>query len=638
MKWRKVKVGDFLIRVKDLVPIEKDKEYSLVTIKLYHKGIQPRKKVNGSQIQANKMSRVKAGQFILSGIDARNGAFGIIPDELDGAVVTNDFWHFDIDKNIMSDEYFLWLTSTPYFDDICKKASDGTTNRIRLQSDRFYSQELLIPEIQDQDIVVEELKRTSSKIKVLKSEYKFQLTLIENLNQAILQEAVQGKLVKQDKRDEPSSKLLKRIKAEKLKSGKKEKSLLPIKSEEIPFEIPGSWMWCRLGEIIEMIYGDGLTKAQCIEGASYPVFGSNGIVGYYNKYLTDKRTIIVGRKGSAGALNLCQIPSWTTDVAYYIEESEFLDFDFAFYLLKSLQLENLGKGIKPGVNRNEVYNIPIPLSPLPEQKRIVAEIEKQFAQTKQLKDHVIANQLATEHLLKALLYQAFEVKRETEETFKQAKVVEYKSSNVTFDALVASPFEYYIPHPVNNIQDINWELAMMVACIENKLGIGYGDVGLQKNVFNASVKQPIFSKHYSFINSNFGTYSFELKEDLNSNPYLTKRNFNGKEVYTVTKKHQKQVLNKLTAPENKSFVQTLDTLLSIYEHPFINKETDKIELFNTVLKVALDKKCKDLDTIYQGMKDWKIKQEKFKTKAEKFSKPEVEQMLKLLIVKKVLNV
>ena len=61
MKWRKVKVGDFLIRVKDLICIEKDKEYNLVTIKLYHKGVLLRKKELGAKISADKMSRIKSG-------------------------------------------------------------------------------------------------------------------------------------------------------------------------------------------------------------------------------------------------------------------------------------------------------------------------------------------------------------------------------------------------------------------------------------------------------------------------------------------------------------------------------------------------------------------------------------------------
>ncbi len=257
---------------------------------------------------------------------------------------------------------------------------------------------------------VEKTLAEYDKIQELEQLFAEQLTQLENLNQAILQEAVQGKLVPQDLNDEPATELLKRIKEENNKedNGKKQKSLPPIKPEEIPFEIPESWVWCRLGEIVDLFYGEGLTKAQRINNGEYPVYGSNGIVGYHNKYLTDKRAIIVGRKGSAGALNVCQTPSWTTDVAYYIEEVAIMDFDFTYYLLKSLRLEEFAKGVKPGINRNEIYNNPIPLPPLSEQKRIVEEIEKQLTKTKQLKEYITANQEATEQLLKALLQEAFE--------------------------------------------------------------------------------------------------------------------------------------------------------------------------------------------------------------------------------------
>jgi type I restriction enzyme S subunit len=266
-----------------------------------------------------------------------------------------------------------------------------------------------VPSIVKQHEIIDLELQLVEKEKLVEKLLSDQLTQTENLHQAILQEAVKGKLVKQDPKDEPASELLKRIKAAKAKSDKKEKLYPSIKPDEIPFKIPDNWVCCRLGDIIELNYGKGLTKEQCITNSQYPVFGSNGIVGYYDKYLTNKRTIIAGRKGSAGALNVCEIPSWTTDVAYYIEENQHLNFEFVYYLLKSLQLEKLGKGIKPGLNRNEVYLIPILLPPLYEQKRIVAEIEKQLAKTKQLKDHIIANQQATEQLLKALLHNAFEI-------------------------------------------------------------------------------------------------------------------------------------------------------------------------------------------------------------------------------------
>jgi len=88
---------------------------------------------------------VKAGDFILSGIDARNGAFGIVPDELDGAVVTNDFWYFKVDEEVIDKHLFLELTSTDWFDDICRKGSDGKTQRIRLQKDKFFNQPVTLP-------------------------------------------------------------------------------------------------------------------------------------------------------------------------------------------------------------------------------------------------------------------------------------------------------------------------------------------------------------------------------------------------------------------------------------------------------------------------------------------------------------
>ena len=383
---------------------------------------------------------MKSGQFILSGIDARNGAFGIVPPELNGAVVTNDFWHFDIDESIITKEYFLWLTSTPFFDDICNKASDGTTNRIRLQADRFYTQELLIPEIESQHEVVKELKNQGYKISLLKNEYTYQLTQLENLNQAILQEAVQGKLVPQDPNDEPASELLKRIKAEKAKSGKKDKPLPPIKPEEIPFEIPENWVWCRLGDAGNLKRGKSKHRprndSRLFDAGNFP-FIQTGDVSKA-KFNNDLITTINGFYNDFG-LDQSEIqPKGTLciTIAANIAECGFLDFDacvpdsivcfqaidkatdvyvYHYFKLAKADLERFAPATaQKNINLGILNDLPIPLPPLSEQKRIVAEIEKQFAKTKQLKDHIIANQQATEQLLKALLHQAFEV-REKEE-------------------------------------------------------------------------------------------------------------------------------------------------------------------------------------------------------------------------------
>jgi type I restriction enzyme S subunit len=270
--------------------------------------------------------------------------------------------------------------------------------------------------------IQQKVKAEFGKAEALKNdlfdEYTYQLTLLENLNQAILQEAVQGKLVPQDPKDEPASELLKRIKAEKATlrqaqgKGKKEKPLPPIKPVEIPFDIPENWVWCRLGEIISISSGDGLTSYQMDKSGNIPVYGGNGINGYHSKFNIDSKRIVIGRVGAyCGAVHITEDKGWVTDNAFIVSYSvENIDFNWLAFFLKALDLNKLSyKGNQPVISGARVYPLVVPLPPLSEQKRIVAEIEKQFALTKQLKEHIIANQQATEQLLKALLHQAFEV-------------------------------------------------------------------------------------------------------------------------------------------------------------------------------------------------------------------------------------
>lgn len=256
-----VRVSDFLHQVKHPVSINPESEYSLVTVKLHHKGVVLREKKKGSLI-GSRMYRISEGQFILSGIDARNGAFGIVPKELDGAIVTNDFWVLDIDEKIIKLGYFYWLTNTPLFLDACIKASRGETQRIRLQKNLFFNHEIQIPSIEHQESYLKRITSTYQSLRKLNNELDVQIQYSSSLRQAILQEAIEGKLTTEWRRehmalisgDNHASKLLEKIKSEKerlIKNGelKKEKPLPSIRDEEKPFELPEGWVWCRLGEI-----------------------------------------------------------------------------------------------------------------------------------------------------------------------------------------------------------------------------------------------------------------------------------------------------------------------------------------------------------------------------------------------------
>ncbi len=185
---------------------------------------------------------------------------------------------------------------------------------------------------------------------------------IPRLRRFILELAVGGKLAPQDANDEPDPKLLARAAGG---QSRLDQSGLPV-----------GWARTTLGSALEFQYGKGLNANERMNEGAVPVFGSNGVVGYCEKALTATPSIIVGRKGSAGALNLCDGPSWTTDVAYYVEKPPFFHLRFLLMTLQTLDLGRLGKGVKPGLSRSDVYPLSVNVPPVAEQVRIVAKADE----------------------------------------------------------------------------------------------------------------------------------------------------------------------------------------------------------------------------------------------------------------------
>jgi type I restriction enzyme S subunit len=182
---------------------------------------------------------------------------------------------------------------------------------------------------------------------------------VEKMREMVIDLAIQGKLVKNDLKEQPVS--------------------MHMTGGSVNGVLSPNWRTGKLGDVIALEYGHNLPAVKRSSSGEYPVYGSNGIVGSHDSFLTKDPAIIVGRKGSAGALNVANGPSWTTDVAYFVCPPSDLDFRFTYYLLMSLHLDELGKGIKPGLSRKEAYELPIALPPLAEQKRIVAKVDELMA-------------------------------------------------------------------------------------------------------------------------------------------------------------------------------------------------------------------------------------------------------------------
>lgn len=214
---------------------------------------------------------------------------------------------------------------------------------------------------------------------------------VDALEQTILQLAVRGLLVPQDPSDEPASELLKKIRAEKdrlIAEGKikKDKPLPVIEEDEKPFELPQGWEWVRIGKVFSLEYGSSLPEKERLLG-SIPVYGSNGIVGFHTSALVTEPSLIVGRKGSVGAINISMVPFWPIDTSYFVTPPNGIELNFAFHLFKSLGLAKHDKATAiPGINRNDVYAEVVGIPPLAEQSRIVARVTELRALCQQLRD------------------------------------------------------------------------------------------------------------------------------------------------------------------------------------------------------------------------------------------------------------
>lgn len=124
-KFPMARIGDFLVKSHDVIDIQDDIEYKQVTLKINNGGVVPRNNgetIKGSKIGTKRQHVVHTGQFIMSKIDARNGAYGIVPEELEGAIVTNDFPVFDVDAQKIIPQFLVLVSTTDKFVELLANA------------------------------------------------------------------------------------------------------------------------------------------------------------------------------------------------------------------------------------------------------------------------------------------------------------------------------------------------------------------------------------------------------------------------------------------------------------------------------------------------------------------------------------
>ena len=225
----------------------------------------------------------------------------------------------------------------------------------------------------------------------------------QQLKNSILQMAVQGKLVPQDPNDEPASVLLERIRAEKeqlIKEGKikKEKNPsvifrgadnLPYEkvgknepvciADEVPFDIPESWEWCRIGELFFLQAGKNISSSSISEkpfANAVPCYGGNGIRGYVKESNHRGDYPIIGRQGAlCGNINRATGDFYATEHAVCVTTFSNTNVSWACIFLKALNLNQYATATaQPGLAVGTINRVLIPVPPVTEQKRITEKL------------------------------------------------------------------------------------------------------------------------------------------------------------------------------------------------------------------------------------------------------------------------
>jgi type I restriction enzyme S subunit len=299
-----------------------------------------------------------------------------------------------------------------------------------------------------------------------KKETDKQIEYVKLLRQNILQEAIEGKLTADWRKQHPvqkgnpdydaealfeqiqkekyhtdlfapngaHAKKAKSVSSEPIRVTRKEKSLPPITEDEIPFEIPAGWKWVRLGDVGEIYRGSGIKKSDMVEsglpcvryGELYTTYGLifSDAKSFIKKNLFDKskkfgsKSVIFTLTGEnrqdiakAAAYLGDNFVAASGDLAFWVNHSQ--EPCYLSFYMASLYFTNIKKKIATGdfiihMSVEKIKKVPLPLPPLAEQKEIVARVEKHLEAITQLETQIATRETTTKQLMQSILKDAFE--------------------------------------------------------------------------------------------------------------------------------------------------------------------------------------------------------------------------------------
>jgi len=382
--WPQAALGEVLTKSEEWTDINPTDTYNEITVRLWGKGVTLRREVEGSEIASGRRLVARAGQFILSRIDARNGALGLVPDSLDGAVASNDFPLFTPNPSRLLPAFLDWMSKTRSFVEICKAASEGTTNRVRLQEDRFLRMTISLPSVPEQRRIVARIEELAAKIKEARS-----------LRQQATQE---GEALVGAKAAGIFHAALKNGSQPLESVATLERGKFSYRPRNDPRFFGGSHPWIQIGEIEQ----------------------SNKFIRNWTQTLNDeglaiskmfpRGTVLISIAATIGAVGILDFDCCVPDSIVGVTPHAGTDSEFIYHYLGYLRghLEDIApQSAQKNINLQILSALPVPQLGLIEQRRIVAELDALQAQVDALEKLQAESATELGALLPSILDKAF---------------------------------------------------------------------------------------------------------------------------------------------------------------------------------------------------------------------------------------
>lgn len=430
-EWRKVRIGEFLTERQGRY---KPDDNAIVTYKRLDKI-----DFSGTIHISEKPSKtdmiiVQPGDLVISGINVAKGAIAVYQGT-EPVTATIHYSSYIFDDSVVDLEYFKYFVKSPTFIETLKKQAKGGI-KTEIKPKVFLPLEISLPDLPTQKQIVKRISVNLKRVNELAKEIEAQKLYVKQLRQNILQDAIEGKLTADWRKEHPVQKgnpdydaeaLFELIQKER-KVDKKRKTLPPILDAEKPFELPSGWKWVRLGEIANVVRGgsprpagdkayyDGnipflkvadLTATEDKELYAYTYTIKEA--GLYKTRFVEKETLMLTNSGATlGVPKICMIATTFNDgIAAFLGIKQRILKDYMFYLLKSktqwfLKEAARGQG-QPNLNSDIIANTIATFPPLKEQEVIVNQIENLLSKATELETQIKERERLSERLISGII-------------------------------------------------------------------------------------------------------------------------------------------------------------------------------------------------------------------------------------------